>query len=105
MTALSYHELVGAIRHARDHDPENFTIVSHSFELLCRGRKRINKIVRRRFERLCAGTKTTEGVETTKGVKTTTYSQSRPDRYSSAAPRAASLNAGCKSGRTAMPVD
>lgn len=33
---------------------ESFTLVSHSFELLSRDRKRINQIVKSRFERLCA---------------------------------------------------
>ena len=31
-----------------------FTIVSHSFELMSRDRSRTNRLVRRRFERLCA---------------------------------------------------
>ena len=64
LTALSYRELVGAVSHAREHDIDSFTIVSHSFELLCRNRTRINRIVRRRFERFCTALSAMPGVET-----------------------------------------
>jgi hypothetical protein len=53
LTALSVQEIIAALRHARDHELENFTLVSHSFELLSRDRQRINRIVKRRFDTLC----------------------------------------------------
>ncbi len=53
LTALSLRELVAATRHAVRADVESFTIVSHSFELLCRDREKINKVVKRRFDRFC----------------------------------------------------
>lgn len=72
LTALSYREIVAALRHARDHDLACFTVVSHSFELLCRQRTRINRIVQRRFEKVCAH------VEKMKGVTTATYADRQP---------------------------
>ena len=72
LTALSLAELTAALEHARDHDIDDFTLVSHSFELLCRGRTRINRIVRRRFDLLC------EAVAAMEGVATATYSDAPP---------------------------
>jgi hypothetical protein len=72
LTALSLRELVGAVRHARDHGINDLTLVSHSFELLCRGRRRINRIVKRRFDGLC------EALGAMRGVGTTTYALRRP---------------------------
>ena len=72
ITALSYRETAAALRHARDNAIGDFTLVSHSFELLCRQRKRINRIVRRRFEKVCA---TIAGM---KGVTTATYAGQPP---------------------------
>lgn len=72
LTALSYREMGAALRHARDNDFACFTMVSHSFELLCRHRTRINKIVQRRFEKVCAQ------VEKMQGVDTATYAQQLP---------------------------
>src|SRR5690606_5548350 len=46
LTALSTQELLAAIEHARDNAVPEFTIVSHSFELLSRDRSRINRIVK-----------------------------------------------------------
>lgn len=63
VTAISSREMLAAIRHARDHNLASFTIVSHSFELLCRARTRVNAIVRRRFETLCRGIAAIPGVE------------------------------------------
>lgn len=63
VTAISAREMLAAIRHARDHGLSSFTMVSHSFELLCRARARVNRVVRHRFERLCRGIAAMEGVE------------------------------------------
>jgi hypothetical protein len=54
LTALSAQEILAAIAHCRSTGTESFTLVSHSFELLSRDRSRINQVVRRRFEKLCA---------------------------------------------------
>ncbi|WP_338240627.1 polysaccharide deacetylase family protein [Aurantiacibacter hainanensis] len=72
LTALSYREIVAALRHARGSGNQQFTLVSHSFELLCRKRTRINRIVTRRFEKVCAM------VAKMKGVTTATYAQQAP---------------------------
>lgn len=72
LTALSSRELHAAIRHARDNALSGFTIVSHSFELLSRDRRRTNRIVKRRFEKLCAW------IERTRGVTTGTYADNPP---------------------------
>jgi len=54
LCALSRAELEAALRHA-DHNAHSLvTIVSHSFELASRDGKRINRLVRDRFEWLCA---------------------------------------------------
>ena len=63
VTAISAREMLAAIRHARDHGAASFTLVSHSFELLCRQRRRANAVVRRRFEALCRGIAALPGVE------------------------------------------
>lgn len=62
VTAVSADEMLAAISHARDHAIGTFVIVSHSFELLSRDRQRKNRIVARRFERLCAGIAALDGV-------------------------------------------
>lgn len=54
LTALSLRELLAAVRHARDAETPSLTLVSHSFELLSRDRRRVNRMVARRFARLCA---------------------------------------------------
>jgi hypothetical protein len=51
--ALSSHEMVSALRHAAEHHHPLVTIVSHSFELASRDGRRVNQLIRRRFERLC----------------------------------------------------
>jgi len=43
-----------ALDHADVQDHPLVTIVSHSFELASRDGRRVNRLVRRRFERLCA---------------------------------------------------
>jgi len=64
LTALSLAELLAATRHAVDNQITDFTLVSHSFELLCRDRRRTNKIVKRRFDRYCEQLAAMDGVET-----------------------------------------
>lgn len=53
ITALSHWELEAALRYCVDERVETFNIVSHSFELMCRDRKRANRILRRRFAKFC----------------------------------------------------
>ncbi len=53
ITALSLREMTAAIRHARDIGRQEFTLVSHSFELINRRKLTANKIVHRRFDGLC----------------------------------------------------
>lgn len=72
LTALSSGEVLAAIRHAGSAGIGSFTLVSHSFELLSRDRARINRIVKHRFERLCAG------LAKLGGVTTATYAQDPP---------------------------
>lgn len=67
LTALSCVELVAAAEHARDSGTADFTIVSHSFELLSRDRARINRFLTRRFEGFCAA------LERLPGIGTATY--------------------------------
>lgn len=55
LTALSSGEILAALDHAAAQRQSGFTLVSHSFELLSRERGVANRIVARRFERLCAG--------------------------------------------------
>lgn len=72
LTALSARELIAALGHARDNAIEDFTLVSHSFELLSRDRSRINRIVDRRFERFCTS------LAAMPGVSTATYAAAPP---------------------------
>ena len=72
LTALSLRELLAAARHAAKNDIRDFTVVSHSFELLSRDRKRTNKIVKRRFDRFC------QALAAMKGVETSTYADCPP---------------------------
>lgn len=81
ITALSAWEMLSALRFARYNDVRNFTFVSHSFELMCRQRRRTNRLVRKRFEKLCAGI---AGME---GVRTATYSTNPPELVERVGPR------------------
>lgn len=72
LTALTDIEIIAAVRHAAEHQQASITLVSHSFELLSRNRLKINRIVRRRFEHLCAM------LATLQGVSTATYASSPP---------------------------
>jgi hypothetical protein len=62
LTALSLRELVAELRHARDAQVPEVVLVSHSFELLSRDRRQINRIVERRFRKLCAAIAAMPGV-------------------------------------------
>lgn len=64
ITALSLKEMNAALRHARDTGRSNFTLVSHSFELINRRKLAVNRIVRNRFEKLCRDLATMRGVTT-----------------------------------------
>lgn len=54
LCALSSSEMEAALRHAAAGFHPVVTIVSHSFELATRDGARVNQVVRRRFDRLCA---------------------------------------------------
>lgn len=54
LTAVSIEELRSALRHAAAERHPIVTIVSHSFELASRDGRRANRMLCRRFERLCA---------------------------------------------------
>jgi hypothetical protein len=64
VTAISAAELRAAIRFCVARDVDCFTLVMHSFELLSRDRTRVNKLVRRRFETMCAAIRKTPGATT-----------------------------------------
>ena len=72
LTALSDGELLAALRHAVRQGQNQVTMVSHSFELLSRDRMRANRVVQRRFDRLCAG------LGKIAGLRTATYAASPP---------------------------
>lgn len=64
ITALTLREMTKALRHARKTGRSDFTLVTHSFELINRKTRSVNHIVRRRFEGLCSTLETMEGVST-----------------------------------------
>lgn len=72
LTAITDFEIVAALRHATRIGRPTMTLVSHSFELLSRDRRRINNVVKRRFERVCAA------LEAMPGVETATYASCPP---------------------------
>lgn len=80
ITALSLNELLAAIRHARRSGRENFTLVSHSFELINRRKLAVNRVVRRRFTGLV------KALAAMPGVTTGTYAASPPTVTASAPP-------------------
>jgi hypothetical protein len=63
ITAISAAEMLAAIRHAHGIGQTSFTVVSHSFELLSRDRMKVNHIVARRFDDICAGIAAMDGVD------------------------------------------
>ncbi len=82
LTALSYWELKDAISYMRQQGVEYFSMVSHSFELMSRDRRKANFLVARRFEKLCAHLGNLEG------VKTSTYRDDPPQAVGSQKPPA-----------------
>lgn len=76
LTALTDRELKAGLRHAVRCGQPSVTLVSHSFELLSRDRRRINHVVKRRFERFCAA------LERQEGIRPATYSERPPQPYS-----------------------
>lgn len=72
ITALSAAEIGAAAKFAHSMGGAPFTLVSHSFELLSRDRMRINWIVKRRFEALCAS------LARLPGISTATYADQPP---------------------------
>lgn len=80
ITALSAVEMIAAVRHARDQDHAGFTLVSHSFELASRDRSRTNRLLKRRFERLC------RALAAMPGVATATYADAPPSADARPAP-------------------
>ena len=53
LCALSWAEMRSALRHADRENHPVVTIVSHSFEMASRDGRRVNQVVRGRFDRLC----------------------------------------------------
>lgn len=72
VTAISAWELQAALDYGVSQGRSGLTLVSHSFELLCRRRVRANQVVAARFERMCAT------VATHPGVASGTYSDHPP---------------------------
>lgn len=72
LTALSTWEMISAIDYSQKKGKTSFTIVSHSFELMSRDRVRVNRIVRHRFEKLCAT------LARMKDIRTCTYRENPP---------------------------
>jgi hypothetical protein len=72
LTALSYWELKDAIFYMKQQGVRYFSMVSHSFELMSRDRRKANFVVARRFEKLCAYLGSLDG------VKTSTYRDDPP---------------------------
>ncbi|MEM6907783.1 MAG: hypothetical protein AAF494_03810 [Pseudomonadota bacterium] len=62
ITALSLAEMRAALRHASAQQRASFTLVSHSFELINRRTRALNRIVERRFEGLCRTLAELEGI-------------------------------------------
>lgn len=52
--AMSSWEMVDLLNHAAAHAADPVVVVTHSFEMLSRDRRRPNRMVMQRFERLCA---------------------------------------------------
>ena len=72
LTALTAREVLAALRHAIKAGQPQVTLVSHSFELLARDRLRANRVLKRRFEVLCAG------LARMRGLTTATYAVQPP---------------------------
>ena len=92
ITALSAWEMLAALRHASAQRVSSFTFVSHSFELLSRDRKKINRIVKNRFDSFCAGLAKMDGVHSA------TYAANPPQPVPSDAAASALPFSGVRSG-------
>ena len=77
ITALSLAEMVAAIEHSVETGVPSFTLVSHSFEFVNRRTFSFNRVVGRRFERLCAA------IENMPEVDMATYNQTPPLGFAS----------------------
>jgi hypothetical protein len=75
LTALSAWEMVDALRYCKQQGIQEFTLVSHSFELLSRDHLQVNKIVKRRFKLLCAE------LARMSGMSTGTYAANPPQLH------------------------
>jgi len=73
ITALSAQEMIAALAYAAMNGHRSFTIVSHSFELLSRQRDKPNRIVVRRFDRLC------EVIAASPRLRAATYAADPPE--------------------------
>jgi hypothetical protein len=73
ITALSAQEMIAALAYAALNQQATFTIVSHSFELLSRQRDKPNRIVVKRFDRLC------EVISASPRLHAATYRSDPPD--------------------------
>ena len=72
LTALTVLELQHLLRCTYKSGGDDVTVVSHSFELLSRKRDRINRVLRRRFERFC------RRVRADNDVQAVTYADHKP---------------------------
>lgn len=72
LTALSFWEMRDAIRYRQQAGFQFFTLVSHSFEMMSRDRRRANVVVAKRFERLC------QALGQMQNVRVSTYHDAPP---------------------------
>ena len=72
VTALSHGEMAAALRFCIREERAMLNIVSHSFELMCRQRRRTNRIVRDRFVSFC------RTVAETRGARSETFASRAP---------------------------
>ena len=72
VTALSHGEMAAALRFCIREERAMLNIVSHSFELMCRQRRRTNPIVRDRFVSFC------RTVAETRGARSETFASRAP---------------------------
>lgn len=72
LTALSFWEMRDAIRYRQQAGFQFFTLVSHSFEMMSRDRRRANVVVVKRFERLC------KALSVMQNVQVSTYRDAPP---------------------------
>lgn len=73
LTALSRAELIAQLRFAVANQQRSSTLVSHSFELMSRDRRRANRVLVRRFNSFCAA------LPKIAGLRTATYARHPPE--------------------------